>query len=135
MGKPAKERMATMRKKRDGRALTVWLYPETARTFQKIKTLTGEPNDAIAGKAIRAFYESVFFKRVNELALAIRDHLKADKPKDELRGLYRELVTVLSLDYGTADGIKKALNQLEIPNYSGAIGTWKIDQARTLINL
>ena len=133
MGIPAKERMAKMRKKRDGRALTVWLYPESSRAFGKIKTLTGEPNDAIAGKAFQAFYESIFFKRINELALAIQDHLKADKPKDELRGLYRELVAVLSLDYGTANEIKKALNQLEIQNYSGSIGTWKIDQVRTLI--
>ena len=132
MATPAKERMAKMRKKRDGKTLSVWLYPETARTFQKIKTLTGEPNDAIAEKAIQAFYESVFFKRVNELALSIRDHLNAEKPKDELTELYRELVTVLSLDYGTANEIKKAMNQLEIQNYSGSTGTWKIDQVRKI---
>ena len=132
MGRPAKERMAKMRQKRDGRPLTVWLYPETSRAFGKIKTLTGEPNDAIAGKAVQAFYESILFKRINELALAIRDHLKADAPKDELTALYRELVAVLSLDYASADEIKKALNQLEIPNTSGATGNWKIDQVRHL---
>lgn len=133
MATPAKERMAKMRKKRKGKALSVWLYPDTARIFQKIKTLTGETNDTIAEMAFRAFYENVFLKRINELALAIREHQKAEKPKDELTELYRELVTVLCLDYGTADEIKKALNQLDIPNYSGNAGTWKVNQIRSLL--
>lgn len=133
MATPAKERMAKMRQKRQGRALTVWLYPETERIFGKLKTLTGDTNDTIAEKAFRDFYEAAFFRRVNDLALSIRDHLKADAPKDELTALYRELVAVLSLDYASADEIKKALNQLEIPNTSGATGNWKIDQVRHLI--
>jgi hypothetical protein len=33
MATPAKERMAKMRQKRQGRTLTLWLYPKTERTL------------------------------------------------------------------------------------------------------
>jgi hypothetical protein len=134
METPAKERMRKLRGKREGRALTVWLYPDADRRFRNIKAITGDGNDAIIAMALEGAYETVFFRRVHELAEQIRASQAVGAPKDQVTAFYRDLVAVLRLDFDTADGIKKTLNQLEVPNYSGKTGTWKVDQVRRLMN-
>ncbi len=60
MGTPVKERMRKMRQKRKGQSLTVWLYPEAANAYKKIKRLAGQTNDEIVNFAVREIYHSVY---------------------------------------------------------------------------
>lgn len=133
MGTPGKERIRKMRQKRKGQSLTVWLYPEAANVFKKIKKLTGQTNDEIVNLAVQEIYHSVYYDQVNKRVKLIRTKLSEEVPRSEMATLYRDLIRIFQLDYYSAADIKKALNSFEIPNYSGKTGTWKINQVRKLM--
>ena len=133
MGTPVKERIRKMRQRRKGQSLTVWLYPEAANAFNKIKKLTGQTNDEIVNLAVREIYNSIYLAQTNELVELVRIHLREEAPRSEIATLYRDLIRIFQLDYYSAADIKKALNSFEIPNYSGKTGTWKINQVRKLM--
>jgi len=133
MGTPGKERIRKMRQKRKGQSLTVWLYPEAANAFKKIKKLTDQTNDEIVNLAIREIYNSIYLAQINKQVERIRTKLSEKVPRSEMVPLYRDLIRIFKLDYDSASGIKKALNSWEVPNYSGKTGNWKINQARELM--
>ena len=133
MGTPVKERIRKMRQRRKGQSLTVWLYPEAANAFNKIKKLTGQTNDEIINLAVREIYHSVYYDQVNKRIKLIRTKLSEEVPRSEMATIYRDLIRIFQLDYYSAADIKKALNSFEIPNYSGKTGTWKINQVRELM--
>ena len=133
MGTPVKERIRKMRQKRKGQSLTVWLYPEAAHVFKKIKKLTGQTNDEIVNLAVQEIYHSVYYGLVNKSIERIRVKLSEEVPRIEMATLYRDLIRIFQLDYDSASGIKKALNSWEVPNYSGKTGNWKINQVRELM--
>jgi hypothetical protein len=133
MGTPVKERMRKMRQKREGQSLTVWLYPEAARAFKRIKTLTGQTHDEIVNQAVRKAYNIVFLGQVNELVERIRAKLSEKASMSELAPLYQDLIRIFQLDYDSAADIRKAFNNLEVPNFSGKTGNWKINQVLELM--
>jgi hypothetical protein len=133
MGTPVKERIRKMRQKREGQNLTVWLYPEAAHAFKKIKRLAGQTNDEIVNLAVREIYSSVYFGQVNKRVELIRAKLSEKVSRNEMAPLYRDLIRIFQLDYDSAADIKKALNSFEVPNYSGKTGNWKINQVRELM--
>jgi len=133
MGTPVKERIRKMRQRRKGQSLTVWLYPEAANAFNKIKKLTGQTNDEIINLAVREIYHSVYYDQVNKRIKLIRTKLSEEVPRSEMATIYRDLIRIFQLDYDSAAGIKKAFNIFEVPNYSGKTGTWKINQVRELM--
>jgi hypothetical protein len=133
MGTPVKERIRKMRQKRKGQSLTVWLYPEAANVFKKIKKLTGQTNDEIINLAVREIYNSIYLAQINKQVERIRTKLSEKVSRSEMVPLYRDLIRIFQLDYDSASGIKKALNSWEVPNYSGKTGTWKINQVRELM--
>ena len=133
MGTPVKERIRKMRQKREEQSLTVWLYPEAARAFKRIKKLTGQTNDEIVNQAVRKAYDSIHFDEINKRVELIRTKLSEEVPRSEMATIYRDLIRIFQLDYYSAANIKKALNSFEIPNYSGKTGTWKINQVRELM--
>ena len=130
---PAKQRMARMRRKRKGRALSVWLHPPTDTIFDKIKTLTGESNDATIAAALEAAYETLYWKQVRAFSVTIEGIHRANGSRDELQSAYRALIAILALDYPTPADIKTVLNQRGIPGYTGGVGNWRIDQVRRLM--
>ena len=130
---PVKERMRKMRQRRDGRSLAVWLYPEAANIFKKIKKLTGQTNDEIVNLAVKEIYNSIYYGQVNKLIERIRVKLSEEVPRIEMATLYRDLIRIFQLDIASAADIKKALNSWEVPNYSGKTGNWKINQVRELM--
>ena len=75
MGTPVKERIRKMRQRREGQSLTVWLYPEAAHVFKKIKKLTGQTNDEIVNLAVREIYNSIYLAQVNKQVERIRTKL------------------------------------------------------------
>ena len=133
MGTPVKERIRKMRQKRKGQSLTVWLYPEAANVFKKIKKLTGQTNDEIVNLAVKEIYNSIYLVQVNKRVERIRTKLNEKVSRSEMVPLYRDLIRIFQLDYDSAAGIKKAFNIFEVPNYSGKMGTWKINQVRELM--
>ena len=133
MGTPVKERIRKMRQRRKGQSLTVWLYPEAASVFKKIKKLTGQTNDEIVNLAVREIYNSIYLVQVNKQVERIRAKLNEKIYRSEMVPLYRDLIRIFQLDYDSAAGIKKAFNSWEVPNYSGKTGTWKINQVRELM--
>ena len=133
MGTPGKERIRKMRQKRKGQSLTVWLYPEAANVFKKIKKLTGQTNDEIINLAVLEIYNSIYLAQINKQVERIRTKLSEKVSRSEMVPLYRDLIRIFQLDYDSAADIKKALNSFEIPNYSGKTGTWKINQVRELM--
>jgi hypothetical protein len=133
MGTPGKERIRKMRQKRDGQNLTVWLYPEAANAFKKIKKLTDQTNDEIVNLAVREIYNSIYLAQVNKQVERIRTKLSEKVSRSEMTTLYRDLIRIFQLDYDSAADIKKAFNIFEVPNYSGKTGTWKINQVRELM--
>ncbi len=133
MGTPVKERIRKMRQKRKGQSLTVWLYPEAANVFKKIKKLTGQTNDEIVNLAVREIYNSIYLAQVNKQVERIRTKLNEKVSRSEMVPLYRDLIRIFQLDYDSASDIKKAFNIFEVPNYSGKTGTWKINQVRKLM--
>ena len=135
MGTPVRERMQKLRKKREGRSLSVWLYADTARMFKNIKTLTKDTNDAIVNKAIQEIYDTVFNRHCYELINKIQgmQNKPGQASRSGLTALYRELAGILHLDYPKAESIKKAFNSLNVPNYSGKTGTWRINQVRKFL--
>jgi len=133
MGTPVKERIRKMRQRRKGQSLTVWLYPEAANAFKKIKKLTGQTNDEIVNLAVREIYNSIYLAQVNKQVERIRTKLNEKVSRSEMATIYRDLIRIFQLDYYSAADIKKALNSFEIPNYSGKTGTWKINQVRELM--
>ena len=133
MGTPAKERIRKMRQKRKGQNLTVWLYPEAANVFKKVKKLTGQTNDEIVNLAVREIYNSIYLAQINKQIERIRTKLSEKISRNEMVPLYRDLIRIFQLDYDSAADIKKAFNILEVPNYSGKTGTWKINQVRELM--
>ena len=130
---PVKERVRKMRQKRKGQSLAVWLYPEAANVFKKIKKLTGQTNDEIVNLAVKEIYNSIFYAQVNKSIERIRVKLSQKVPRIEMATLYRDLIRVFQLDFVSKTDIKKALNSWEIPNYSGKTGNWKINQVRELM--
>jgi len=133
MGTPVKERIRKMRQKRKGQSLTVWLYPEAANVFKKIKKLTGQTNDEIVNLAVKEIYNSIYLVQVNKRVERIRTKLNEKVSRSEMVPLYRDLIRIFQLDFDSAAGIKKAFNSWEVPNYSGKTGTWKINQVRKLM--
>jgi len=133
MGTPVKERIRKMRQRREGQSLTVWLYPEAAHVFKKIKKLTGQTNDEIINLAVREIYHSVYYDQVNKRIKLIRTKLSEEVPRSEMATIYRDLIRFFQLDNYSATDIKKFLNSFEIPNYSGKTGSWKINQVRELM--
>ena len=133
MGTPVKERIRKMRQRRKGQSLTVWLYPEAANVFKKIKKLTGQTNDEIVNLAVKEIYNSIYLVQVNKRVERIRTKLNEKVSRSEMVPLYRDLIRIFQLDYDSAAGIKKAFNIFEVPNYSGKTGTWKINQVRELM--
>jgi len=133
MGTPVKERIRKMRQKRKGQSLTVWLYPEAANVFKKIKKLTGQTNDEIVNLAVREIYNSIYLAQVNKQVERIRTKLNEKVSRSEMATIYRDLIRIFQLDYYSAADIKKALNSFEVPNYSGKTGNWKINQVRELM--
>ena len=133
MGTPVKERIRKMRQKRKGQSLTVWLYPEAAHIFKKIKKLTGQTNDEIVNLAVKEIYNSTYLAQINKQVERIRTKLSEKISRNEMVPLYRDLIRIFQLDYDSAAGIKKAFNIFEVPNYSGKTGTWKINQVRELM--
>jgi hypothetical protein len=133
MGTPVKERIRKMRQRRKGQSLTVWLYPEAANVFKKIKKLTGQTNDEIVNLAVQEIYHSVYYGQVNKSIERIRVKLSEEVPRIEMATLYRDLIRIFQLDLDSEADIKKALNSWEIPNYSGKTGNWKINQVRELM--
>ena len=133
MGIPVKERIRKMRQKRKGQNLTVWLYPEAAHAFKKIKKLTDQTNDEIVNLAVREIYHSVYYDQVNKSIERIRVKLGEEVPRSEMVPLYRDLIRIFKLDYDSAADIKKAFNIFEVLNYYGKTGTWKINQVRELM--
>jgi hypothetical protein len=133
MGTPVKERIRKMRQKRKGQSLTVWLYPEAAHVFKKIKKLTGQTNDEIVNLAVREIYNSIYYGQVNKRVERIRSKLNEKVSRSEMVLLYQDLIRIFQLDYDSAADIKKALNSFEVPNYSGKTGNWKINQVRELM--
>jgi hypothetical protein len=130
---PVKERMRKMRQKRKGQSLTVWLYPEAANLFKKIKKLAGQTNDEIVNLAVKEIYNSIYYGQVNKSIEHIRVKLSEKVPRIEMATLYRDLIRIFQLDFNSAADIKKALNSWEVPNYSGKTGNWKINQVRELM--
>jgi hypothetical protein len=133
MGTPVKERIRKMRQRREGQSLTVWLYPEAAHVFKKIKKLTGQTNDEIVNLAVREIYNSIYYGQVNKRVERIRSKLNEKVSRSEMVLLYQDLIRIFQLDYDSAADIKKALNSFEVPNYSGKTGNWKINQVRELM--
>ena len=133
MGTPVKERIRKMRQRRKGQSLTVWLYPEAANVFKKIKKLTGQTNDEIVNLAVREIYNSIYLAQINTQVERIRTKLSEKVSRSEMATIYRDLIRIFQLDYDSAVDIKKALNSWEVPNYSGKTGNWKINQVRELI--
>ena len=133
MGTPVKERIRKMRQRRKGQSFTVWLYPEAANVFKKIKKLTGQTNDEIVNLAVREIYHSVYYDQVNKSIESIRIKMSEEAPRNEMATLYRDLIRIFQLDYDSAADSKKAFNIFEVPNYSGKTGTWKINQVRELM--
>ncbi len=101
---PVKERMRKMRQKRKGQSLTVWLYPEAANVFKKIKKLTGQTNDEIINLAVREIYNSVYYAQVKKSIERIRTKLSEEIPRIEMATLYRDLIRIFQLDYYSAVG-------------------------------
>ena len=132
MGTPVKERIRKMRQKRKGQSLTVWLYPEAAHVFKKIKKLTGQTNDEIINSTVREIYNSIYYGQVNKSIERIRVKLSEEAARIEMATLYRDLIRIFKLDFDSAADIKKALNSWEAPNYSGKTGNWKVNQVRAL---
>ena len=133
MGTPVKERIRKMRQRRKGQSLTVWLYPEAANAFNKIKKLTGQTNDEIVNLAVREIYNSIYLAQVNKQVERIRTKLNEKVSRSEMVPLYRDLIRIFQLDYDSASGIKKAFNIFEVPNYCGKTGIWKINQVGELM--
>jgi hypothetical protein len=75
-----------MRQKRKGQSLTVWLYPEAAHVFKKIKKLTGQTNDEIVNLAVRAIYNSIYLAQTNKLIELARTKLSKETALREVRG-------------------------------------------------
>ena len=133
MGTPVKERIRKMRQKRDGQSLTVWLYPEAAHIFKKIKKLTGQTHDEIVNLAVREIYNSLYLAQINKQMERIRTKLSEKVSRSKMIPMYRDLIRIFQLDYDSTSGIKNALNSWKVPNYSGKTGNWKINQARELM--
>jgi hypothetical protein len=133
MGTPVKERIRKMRQGRKGQSLTVWLYPEAAHVFNKIKKLTGQTNDEIINLVVKEVYNSTYLVQVNKQVERIRTKLNEKVSRSEMATIYRDLIRIFKLEYDSAAGIKKAFNIFEVPNYSGKTGTWKINQIRELM--
>ena len=122
MGTSPKERMRKLRQKREGRALSVWLYADTARMFKNIKTLTKKTNDSIINDAVQKAYESIFSKRCYEIINEIKAKQNEPAPvKNELTGLFRKLIEVLQLDYHSC------ASQKFDPAFSPVLSLAKID--------
>jgi hypothetical protein len=136
MATQAKDRMRKMRAKRQGRTLSIWLNEDAARIFKKLKTLTNDTNDAIVNMAIQDVYNTVFSNRCYAIIDEIRAKQEAAgeapgwKVEIELTQLYKTIVEVMRLDYGTAEALKKALNAFSVPTPGGKTGAWKINQVR-----
>ena len=94
MGTPVKERIRKMRQRRKGQSLTVWLYPEAANAFKKIKKLTGQTNDEIINLAVREIYNSIYLAQINKQVELIRTKLSEEVPRSEMVPLYRDLIRI-----------------------------------------
>lgn len=134
MGTPVKERVRELRKKREGRSLSTWLYADEARMFKNIKELTGDTNDTIVNRAIREVYDSIFLTQCAKIIDTIKTRQKEAKPsRPELKKDYIKLIRILQLEYSSAKSLKDAMNRFDVPDYNGKAGTWKIAQVRKLM--
>jgi hypothetical protein len=137
MAKSTKDRVRKWRdrqKKRGGRSLTCWLDASAARNFKLIKAMTGATTDAIIADALDELYRHSWHTRLAVLLENLRKLQAQPTSKSDLTVVYQQLIAIIAYDTNSPAEIKKALNRLEVPNYNGQTGNWKIDQVRHLMN-
>jgi signal recognition particle GTPase len=106
--------------------------------FNNLKTMTGDTNDNIIKEAIQDLYDKIFHEKCNKLICEIRNKQRKKQSRSSKAGLricYMELIRLLNLEFSTAERIKNEMNRLNVPNYSGMTGTWKISQVRKLLHV
>jgi hypothetical protein len=96
--------------------------------------MTGTTTDAIIADALDELYRHNWHTRLTALLGKLRKLQAQATLKSDLTVVYQQLIAIIAYDTNSPAEIKKALNRLEVPNYNGQTGTWKIDQVRRLMN-
>jgi hypothetical protein len=137
MTKNTKDRVRKWRdrqKKLGGRSFSCWLSLDAARNLDRIKALTGATNGQAIADALEKQYQSVWYSKVTELKLNIQKQIEQGAKRRDMTRLYHEMIKLLRYDYSSTEAVKAALNHLNVPDYNGKTGHWKIDQVRRLMN-
>jgi hypothetical protein len=137
MAKQIKDRVRKWRdrqKEIGGRSFSCWLNPDAARNLDRIKALTGATNSQVITDALEKLYQSVWYGKVTELKLDIQKRIEQGAKRWDITRLYYEMIRLLRYDYSSTEAVKAALNHLNVPDYNGKTGKWKIDQVRRLMN-
>jgi hypothetical protein len=137
MTKNTKDRVQKWRdrqKKLGGRNFSCWLSIDAARNLDRIKALTDATNSQAIADALEKQYQSVWYNKVTELKLNIQKQIEQGARRYDMSRLYYEMIKLLRYDYSSTEAVKSALNHLNVPDYNGKTGKWKIDQVRRLMN-